>query len=174
MRRVIPGPCPVCQSPIEFVYTTETIPYFFDILLISARCDCGYRYIDTMILGEGEPVRWTLRVEGPADLASRVVRSSTGTLLIPEFGVRIEPGPACEAFITNVEGVLLRITRVLEGILTWAEGDEREEALRVKAALEEAREGSRPFTLVVEDVDGNSAILSPKAEKEPFSEREEQ
>ena len=173
MRRVIPGPCPVCQSPIEFVYTTETIPYFFDILLISARCDCGYRYTDTMILGEGEPVRWTLRVEDEEDLAARVVRSTTGTVIVPELGVRIEPGTACEAFITNVEGVLVRIARVVEGVLTWAEGDERREALRVKAALEEAREGRRPFTLVVEDEDGNSAILSPRAEKEPLFAGEE-
>ena len=168
MRRSIPGPCPLCKKEILFIYQTEEIPYFSDILLISAVCDCGYRFVDTMILGEGEPVRWTYRVEQPKDMETRVVRSTTGSLEIPELGVCIEPGPACEAFISNVEGVLARIDSVLDTVLTWAEGEERDKALALKERVAAARETAFPFTLIVRDPDGNSAVLSRQAVQEPL------
>ncbi|NYT05530.1 MAG: ZPR1 zinc finger domain-containing protein [Methanomicrobiales archaeon] len=166
MHRVIPGPCPRCKEEIQFIYQTEEIPYFSDILLISAACDCGYRFVETMILGEGDPAMWTLHVTAPGDMEARVVRSTTGSLEIPEFGITIDPGPACDAFITNVEGVLARIEDVLDKVLTWAEGEERGRACALKDEVARAREGDVPFTLIVRDPTGNSAIISRKAEKQ--------
>lgn len=166
MRRVIRAPCPSCEKEIIFEYITEEIPYFPDILIVSATCDCGFRYTDTMILGEGEPARWILQVEETGDLNARVVRSTTGSIEIPELGFLVEPGPACEAFITNVEGVLVRFENVLERIIGWGTEDERKEAFARKDQLSAARKAEIPFTLIIEDPDGNSAILSPKAKKE--------
>lgn len=165
MRRVVRAPCPVCNNEIEYLYQTEEIPYFSEILLMSANCECGYRLVDTMILEENEPARWTLRVEEEADLESRVIRSTRGIIEIPELGVLAEPGPICEAFITNVEGVLERVERVVDSVLTWAEGEERENALALKGRIEDCRAVRMPFTLIIEDPEGNSAIISPKAEK---------
>jgi len=85
--------------------------------------------------------------------------------MIPELGVEIDPGPACEGFVSNVEGVLARIDDVLAGVLTWAEGEERENAIALRTRIELAREGSLPFTLSIEDPTGNSAIVSEKARK---------
>jgi zinc finger protein len=162
---VVTGRCPYCEREIQYLYQTENIPYFSDILIVSGRCECGYRHADTLILGEAEPARWEIRVEGPEDLNARVVRSASGTLRIPELGVEIDPGPACEGFVSNVEGVLGRIDDVVAGVLTWAEGEERENALVLRTRIELAREGSLPFTLSIEDPTGNSAIVSGKARK---------
>jgi len=118
-----------------------------------------------MILSESEPVGYTCGIEGTEDLSIRVVRSSRGTVDVPELGVRIEPGPACEGFITNVEGVLDRIDGVLEGVLAWGNGEEREKAEELRASIAEIRAGTRPVTLIIEDPSGNSAIVSEKAIK---------
>ncbi|HNQ25640.1 MAG TPA: ZPR1 zinc finger domain-containing protein [Methanoregulaceae archaeon] len=164
MRTVIPGPCPVCQTEIQYLYQTDEIPYFSEILIISALCpSCGYRLADTQLLSNAEPSRWELCIESPDDMMVRVVRSMTGTISIPELGVRIDPGPACEGFVSNVEGVLNRIGKVLESLLSWAEtGKERERIRSLQGSLEKVREGRLAATLVIEDLSGNSAIIADK------------
>ena len=168
MQNVVRGRCPYCEREIEYLYQTENIPYFSDILIVSGRCECGYRHADTMVLSGGEPARWELAVEGPEDLGVRVVRSASAAIRIPELGVEIDPGPACEGFVSNVEGVLDRIDDVLGTVLTWSVGEERENALALKERIALAREGSIPFNLAIEDPSGNSAIVSPKATKTPL------
>jgi len=165
VQKVVQGRCPYCEREIQYLYQTENIPFFSDILIVSGRCKCGYRHADTMVLGESEPARWELAVEGPEELAVRVVRSASAAIRIPELGVEIDPGPACEGFVSNIEGVLDRIEDVLGTVLTWAEGEERENALALKERIGLARVGSIPFTVAIEDPSGNSAIISPKATK---------
>ena len=172
MRCVLPNRCPLCDKEIEIVYQTEDIPYFSKVLLVTGNCDCGYRYADTMILSESDPVGYTCGIDCVEDLSIRVVRSSRGTVNVPEIGVRIEPGPACEGFITNVEGVLDRIDGVLEGVLAWAEGEEREKAEELRASIETIRAGKMPITLIIEDPSGNSAIIAEKAIKTKMPECE--
>ncbi len=165
MRSVLQSRCPICEKELEFLYQTEEIPYFSKILLVSGSCPCGFRYTDTMILEENEPSEWTLRVETVEDLSIRVIRSACGCLEIPELGVLVEPGPICQGFVSNVEGVLDRVGQVLGGVLSWAEGEERERATALLQALDEVRAGALRITLILRDPSGNSAILSEKADK---------
>jgi zinc finger protein len=163
--KIVPGPCPSCSDEIEYRYQTEDIPYFSDILIISASCpNCGYRYVDTQLLKSGEPSRHTLPVAGAEDLDIRVVRSMTASLAIPELGVEINPGPACTGFITNIEGVLDRIGQVVETAQRWGDEIQKENARALLERIGQARAGSLPFTLILEDPSGNSAIISDKAE----------
>lgn len=167
MRTVVPGPCPSCNTEIEYIYQTENIPYFSDILIISASCGtCGYRFVDTQMLKQGEPVRYALAVENEEDLAIRVVRSMNASLEIPELGVRIDPGPACEGFISNVEGVLDRIEQVVKSALNWGTGEEKENAAALLERIATIKCGGCPITLIIDDPSGNSAIVSEKARKE--------
>jgi len=161
------GTCPACGGEIQITHHRLEIPHFPDLLLVSIACEtCGYRHTDTIILGEGDPVRWTVQVEGPEDLSIRVVRSTTGTIRIPELGLTIEPGTACEGFVTNIEGVLSRFEQAVEAILANPESeDEQEAALRVKETLTAAREAAFPFTVILEDPAGNSMLVSDKARK---------
>ncbi len=165
MRTVVPGPCPVCQTEIHYLYLTDEIPYFSEILIISALCpSCGYRLADTQILRNSEPTRWELGIETPDDMMIRVIRSTNGTITIPELGIRIDPGPACEGFISNVEGVLDRIGNVLKSLLSWAETDDERERIRcLQESLAKVKEGELAVTLVIEDLSGNSAIIADRA-----------
>ena len=111
-------------------------------------------------------MRWTVRVEEPDDLAIRVARSTTGTIEIPELSLLVEPGTACEGFVTNIEGVLSRFEQAVRTILTNPESDEeRVAALQMLEKLAAAREVASPFTVILEDPAGNSMLVSEKAEK---------
>ena len=166
MQKIVPGPCPSCSKEIEYRYQTEDIPYFSDILIISANCPhCGYRYVDTQLLKSSEPSKHTLSVTGSGDLATRVIRSMTASIAIPELGVEIDPGPACTGFVTNVEGVLDRIGNVVEATCRWNDGEAKEKACALLEKIAQAREGKFPFTIILSDPSGNSAIISEKAEK---------
>lgn len=163
MRNVLRAPCPVCKQEIEYIYQTEEIPYFSEILIESAVCPCGWRMADTFILRNGLPEKSEIRISGEDDLSVRVVRSSTGTIEVPELGITVRPGPAAEGFITNVEGVLDRIEEALDTVLKTAEGEERERALSIKAQIEAVRRGEESITLIIDDPSGNSAIIrNPK------------
>jgi len=88
----------------------------------------------------------------------------TGVISIPELGVRIDPGPACEGFVSNVEGVLNRVEAVLDNLCSWADTDEeRDRVCLLKDRLNEVRDGTLPVTLVIEDLSGNSAIIADHA-----------
>jgi zinc finger protein len=167
VRESYPGTCPACGDEIQIVHHHLEIPHFPDLLIVAITCDaCGYRHTDTIILGERDPVRWTVRVEEPGDLTTRVVRSTTGTIKIPELGLAVEPGAACEGFVTNIEGILSRFERAVETIITDPESDdERTAALRMRETLAAARDVAFPFTVILEDPAGNSALISEKAEK---------
>jgi zinc finger protein len=166
VRTEVPGPCPVCQTEIKYLYLTDEIPYFSEILIISALCpSCGYRLADTQLLRNAEPSRWVLRINTPEDMMIRVIRSMNGAISIPELGIRIDPGPACEGFVSNVEGVLNRIGNVLDSLLSWAETDDERERIRcLQESLKKVKEGNLAVTLVIEDLSGNSAIIADRAE----------
>ncbi|MBP7120665.1 MAG: ZPR1 zinc finger domain-containing protein [Methanolinea sp.] len=171
MRQVVPGPCPGCSTEIEYLYQTEDIPYFSGILIISARCmDCGYRFVDTQLLKNAEPSRWELLISSPDDLNIRVVRSMNGIISIPELGVQVDPGPACEGFVSNVEGVLNRIDAVIASVSRWTEDpQELENAGHLRIWIEQVKEGKRSVTLRIDDPTGNSAILGDKARIYPIT-----
>ena len=170
MRTEVAGICPVCGKEMAFLYQTEDIPYFPSLLIISALCgSCGFRFTDTMLLGEREPVRWELPVRGLTDLDARVVRSMQAAVIVPELGVRIDPGPSCEGFVSNVEGVLSRIERVLDGVVAGEEEEgARSRALELKDQIFRIKEGTATMTLIIEDPSGNSLILSGEARRSPL------
>ena len=169
MQTVVPGPCPCCNTEIEYLYKTENIPYFSDILIISAVCpSCGYKFIDTQLLKQADPARYTMTVDAKDDLAVRVVRSMSASIEIPELGVRIDPGPSCQGFVSNVEGVLDRIDQVVKSALSWGTDIEKENAAALLADIARVKAGTFPVTLILEDPCGNSGIISDKAVKEAY------
>ena len=153
--------CPVCSLPgLEVREVPYDVPGFGTVLIISMCCPhCGFKHRDVLCLEFGEPRRYEFRVEGPEDLKARVVRSSSATIRIPELGVIIEPGPMAEAFISNVEGVLERVEKVVIMMEHFAETPaEKARAAEVLARIWDAREGRLRFTLIIDDPLGNSFI----------------
>ena len=150
------------------------IPYFGDALQTTVLCEaCGFRHADVLHTRQGDPTRHALRVGGPEDLDARVVRSASCTVRVPELGVVMEPGPRSDAFISNAEGVLHRF-RDIYGFLTRNADTERARRRATKSleTINRMIDGREPFTLVLEDPSGNSAILHEAAEVRPLTEAE--
>jgi zinc finger protein len=167
-------PCPACGAQ-GIIYNTATtdVPYFGDCMETLIACGaCGFKHTDILILGESDPVRYSLHVNEEAALFARVVRGSSGTVRIPELGVLIEPGPISEAYVSNVEGVLARVETVLGQVTRSGTETERERATAMIERIERIRQGGEGITLILEDPFGNSAIIHPDAEKELLSAEE--
>ncbi len=144
----------------------DEIPYFGEVMYIASLCTCGFRFADTMILSQRDPMRFELNVDGLDDLNSRVIRSTSGTIRIPELGIDVEPGSISDSYVTNIEGLLDRILQVVVSATRWAEqdGDEdkRLKGEEIQQIFEDVMSGNRPITVIIEDPFGNSAIISDK------------
>lgn len=158
--------CPLCNEELIINWQGDEIPYFGEVMYIASVCGCGFRFADTLILSQRKPMRYELGVTGLDDLNSRVIRSTSGTIRIPELGIDVEPGSISDSYVTNIEGVLDRILKVVMSATRWAEqeGDKDKitRGLEVQKALVDAIDGNGSLTVVIEDPFGNSAIISDK------------
>jgi len=168
-------PCPSCGRELKAIISTYDVPFFGKVLLTSISCECGFKHADSVVIGEKDPVRYIIKINRE-NLFTKVIRSTSGTIRIPEIGVAIEPGPASQAFITNLEGVLDRVESVVRTAMRWNSDDE-EKVRRCEWILERIRntiEGDEELTLILEDPFGNSLIVSDDAFKEIMSQEEAQ
>ena len=137
-----------------------TIPFFGRVLISTSLCrNCGYRHSDTIPLEDHGPKREVLKVRKPQDLKTKIARSNTGSIEIPEFGLRIDPRGQSQSFITNVEGILLRFQDAIVRLKTLKSSDEQAKLDELMGQIELARGGRVPFTVIVEDPLGNTAII---------------
>ncbi len=129
--------------------------------MFSMECpSCNFHHNDVFSAEERKPARFTLFIDKPDLLRARVVRSGSGTFRLPEFGIDVEPGPAAESFITNVEGVLQRTISVVKTAISFAETpEEKAKGAEILANMNRAIEGEFPFTLVIEDPAGLSGVI---------------
>ncbi len=168
--RLADATCPVCSHQgLDYNAEQIDLPYLGESMETMMRCPaCGYRHTDFILVESKDPTRSTLTVSTEADMSVRVVRASSGTIRIPEHGISIEPGTASEAFISNVEGIIVRVEAILMQLRRDAEahGDaaKRDAIDALMDTFEAARNGAaEPMTLIIEDPLGNSAIVSKAA-----------
>lgn len=159
--------CPVCKkNTLTLVEADHDIPFFGKCYLFSMSCsNCHYHKADIEAEEQHEPARYTLDITKEDDMKIRVIRSAQGTIKIPHM-VSVEGGENSNGFISNVEGVLTRVKKVIE----FARDNEEDEELVKKAKnqlkkLTRAMWGQEPLKLIIEDTTGNSAIISEKAVK---------
>jgi zinc finger protein len=167
--------CPVCggvktgHSRIK----TEKIPYFGEVMETSIVCDkCGYRYTDAMALDQKDPVRYDLIISKDT-LSNRVIRSQSSTVSIPELGIKVEPGPKSEGYITNVEGILIRFeSSVKQALVLFPEEETQKNGKNILKKLKKLLNGDLKFNLVIEDPHGQSKIVGLNVKKRPLTEEE--
>jgi zinc finger protein len=166
----IDTPCPQCQGPLRMITARLDLPVFGDALQTTIHCtDCAFRHADVLLTREGRPMRDSLHVTDEERRRARVVRSQSGTVRIPELGAAMEPGPAADAFITNAEGVLWRFRDVAAGAVATGTEERPNAAQEVVDRMDAMIEGKEPFTVIIEDPSGNSAILHGATERVPLT-----
>jgi zinc finger protein len=159
--------CPSCDT--ESMTTSHSqyeVDHFGSVMLSASTCGrCGYKHSDVLMLTERETTAITGQINSIEDLNMRVIKSGTATILIPEFGATITPGPYSEGYISNVEGVLQRVEDALTFMLSSAKGNKLKKGEKILKNIRKAKEIKPHFTLVIKDPFGNSALASPNPEK---------
>jgi len=154
--------CPSCEEgSLNVRSVLYSIPFFNELAMFSLDCPrCHFSHSDVFSAEERKPARFTLKIDDPSLLRARVVRSGSGTFRLPEFGIDVEPGPAAESFITNVEGVLTRVQSVVETAINFADNaEEKARGAEILSNIGRALDGDFSFTLVIEDPVGVSGII---------------
>lgn len=160
-------PCPVCQkNTLALMEDEREIPYFGKCYLFSMTCsNCHYHKADIEAAEQHEPARYTLDITSEEDMKIRVVKSAQAAIKIPHM-ISMEGGDNSNGFISNIEGVLNRMKKVIE----FARDNEEDPELQKKAKnqlkkLLRVTWGQESAKLILEDPTGNSAIISEKAVK---------
>jgi len=146
----------------------DEIPYFGEHTQVTVKCNsCGWRQTD-FIPAEGKKSGLcSLNVNNEKFLSTRVVRSSSCTIKIPELDLEVYPGSDSTGFVSNIEGVLIRfldiVNMVLKQLVREAEDDVMalSECNSIKNKLEKwiAGDISEPFSIEFYDPRGHSQIL---------------
>lgn len=164
-------PCPMCkENKLVLMEQEREIPYFGKTYIFSMDCSgCNYHKADIESVEEKDPSKYEIEISGEKDMHIRIVKSSEATIKIPHI-VTIESGPASNGYVTNVEGILNRVKKMIEGTKEGSgeEGGDDDKASRKKAKnllkkLQRAMWGQDKLKIIIEDPTGNSAIISDKA-----------
>lgn len=173
------GDCPICggKNTLKALNYLHEIPYFGKVMESTIICEkCGYRNADIMLLEEKEPKLYTVKVEEEKDLFTRVVRSKSGTIELEEIGIKIEPGPASQGFVTNIEGVLERARETLLMAKNFKKEENEEESIKkieeILNYIEGVKEGKKPLTVRIMDPFGNSALIGEKVKSRLLAKEE--
>ena len=162
--------CPICGAQeLTLMEAERDIPFFGAVAIFSMDCNaCKYHKADVEALEKHEGSKFTIEVSSEEDLKIRVIKSSTATVKVAHVG-SIEPGEAANGYITNIEGILNRLKRQIEFIRDNAEDkSDSKKAKNILKKLQKVLWGQESMKVTLEDPNGNSAIISDKAEKKPF------
>lgn len=159
--------CPACfvEGKAKSIMKELDIPHFGKVLETSIQCPvCGFKHSDVIALEQNDPAKYVLEINKNT-LTVRVVRSQSATVSIPEVGVKVEPGPKSEGYVTNVEGMLNRFEDAIKKALNLFEDAQSQiNAKNALSQIQELKEGNGTATLIIQDPFGQSKIVSDSAE----------
>lgn len=160
------------KNTLTLAEDEKEVPYFGKVFIFSMTCSsCKYHKADVEPAEVREPAKYTLDISSEDDMKIRIVKSSQATVKIPHM-MSIEPGPASNGYVTNVEGILNRMKSVLESTKDDAEdAADRKKAKNMLKKLQKIIWGRENAKLVLEDPTGNSAIISDKTVKTKLKKR---
>lgn len=167
MNQLAGQKCPLCREN-KAILREETIdvPHFGKMFVFSIECSgCGYKKSDLEAAETKEPCKYTFDVTSDADLNVKIVKSGEATVRIPHI-ITIEPGPSSEGYITNIEGLLDKVKKMIESTMESEEEDDaKKKAKNLIKKLNNVMLGRDSLKIIIEDQTGNSAIISDKAQK---------
>ena len=160
-------PCPMCgKKTLTLAESESEVPFFGKLFVFSMSCsNCKYRKSDVEAAEKKKPCKYSMDVKGKEDLNVRVVKSSEATVKISHVG-SIEPGPASEGYVTNIEGIIQRMKQQIETLRDSEEdNDQKKKCKKLIKKLQKVLWGQEKLKITIEDPTGNSAIISEKVMK---------
>ena len=173
-------PCPICShlGEVNMIAHISEIPYFGEHTQVTVMCHrCGWRQTD-FIPAEGKKAGcWSLVLNDLEQLKSRIVRSSSCTVSILELDLQVNPGSGSTGYVSNVEGVLNRFTKIIDMVIGDLDKDESSDDI---AKLESMRykidnigiDEDIKLTLELLDPHGHSMIIDQNAQERDLTKEE--
>ena len=167
--------CPACsvEGLAKSIMKEIEIPHFGKVLETTIQCPkCGFKHSDIIALEQNDPAKYCIEIN-KNNLSVRVVRSQSATVSIPEIGVKVEPGPKSEGYVTNVEGILTRFEDAVKKALKLFDDEQSQKnAKNTLKQIEELKKGNGTATLIIMDPFGQSNIVSENVEISEIPEEE--
>ncbi|XP_058461660.1 zinc finger protein ZPR1 [Malaya genurostris] len=144
------------------------IPFYKAVVIMSFSCEhCGFQNNEIQSGGEVAPkgIRIRVKLESIKDLNRRVVKSDNSSVRIEELDFEI-PAQSQKGEVTTVEGIIDRVIRGLEQDQPVRRIQHPETAQQIDDfanSMKELKEMKQPFTIVIEDISGNSFVENPFA-----------
>ncbi len=160
-------PCPICgKNTLTLMEAERDIPFFGLAYIFSMNCnDCGYHKADVEFDNKQEPCKYDLEVSSEEDLKIRIIKSSHANIKLGRIAT-VEANEVSNGYVTNVEGIINRIEKIIEFARDNAEGkSERKSAKNHLKKIRNVLCGDDKIKLTISDSSGNSAIISSKAVK---------
>lgn len=159
--------CPACakEGVAKSIMKEIEIPHFGKVMETTIQCPaCGFKHSDIIALEQNDPAKYVLEINKNT-LSVRVVRSQSATVMIPEIGVKVEPGPKSEGYVTNVEGVLTRFESAVKKALNLFDDEESQRnGKKTLNEILELKKGNGTATLIILDPFGQSNVVSESVE----------
>ena len=173
MDKLEKQPCPMCKTKnLTLTEEDKEIPYFGKCYLFSMTCsNCKYHISDVEAEQKKDPSRYTIEINSEKDMQIRIIKSSTATIKMPQLRMEVTPGPASIGYISNIEGVIERFKKIIEDQRDLSEDEEEKKtAKNLLKKIWKIKLGDIPIKMILEDPEGNSAIISEKAKVEKLKE----
>ncbi len=167
MAEIKNQPCPFCGEKKATLNEQDIdIPMFGRVFVLSMDCGACHTIKSDIEPAESkEPAKYTLEVNSEDDLNIKIVKSGSATIKIPRV-ITIDAGPASNGYVTNVEGLLERIKKVIQSA-GESEDDPsaKKKAKNLVKKLNKVLVGRESLKIIIEDPSGFSCIVSEKATK---------
>ncbi len=152
--------CPQCGKKAKFVETDHEVENFGTVIITTLSCEhCSFRFSDVLSVTKGKNAKkFKAEIQKPEDLKTKIIKSSTAKIKIPELGLEVSPGPRSDGYISNIEGLLERFQQAIEIISKT----DKKKATQILGQIKKARAGQKKFTVLLEDPSGNSALVGDK------------
>ncbi|KAL0118561.1 hypothetical protein PUN28_009318 [Cardiocondyla obscurior] len=144
------------------------IPHYKDVVLMSFDCEhCGYqnKEIQNCSKVAEKGIKIMLQVATSQDLNRQVVKSDFTSISIPHLDFEI-PAQSQKGEITTVEGIIDKSITALEQDQPRRHEEFPDTAVEIDlfiSKLHALKILDDPFTIVFEDISGNSYVENPKA-----------
>ncbi|MCD6459007.1 MAG: ZPR1 zinc finger domain-containing protein [Thermoproteales archaeon] len=158
--------CPMCgDKTFKINEVIHLQPHLGRTLIVSKLCEkCGYKKTEIIPLEIKKRKIIVYKATEKKDLYSKIVRTSTATIYIPELGAVIEPGVDAPVFITNIEGILSRIEDAIDRIRVLEDNRTNdEEVTRIREYIAKVKQKGGELTIIIDDPTGLSKIIAKES-----------
>ncbi|XP_008211218.1 zinc finger protein ZPR1 [Nasonia vitripennis] len=165
---VIESLCMNCgKNGVTRIFLTK-IPFYKDVMIMSFECeDCGYQNNEIQNAGkiEDKGVKIVLQMKSKSDINRQVVKSDYTSVSIPHLEFEI-PSQSQKGEVTTIEGIINRSITGLEQDQNRRRKENPEAAEQIDQfinKLKALKEVAEPYTIIFEDISGNTNVQNPKA-----------